>query len=96
MQKLCFASKVEVLPPRHSKCPRAAPLHAAVANFGVGANAVPALISILCAQTAYYFYCVQTLIANVFVAFAAKLQFICILSMVPVSAHSVGTDSLLC
>ena len=82
---LCFKSGGSTS--AQCKRKRAARLHEAVAVVDVGANAGTALISILCAQTVRFFYCVRTLIANVFFAFAAKLHFICILSVVPVSAR---------
>ena len=84
MQKLCFASKVEVLRACQSKRHHATVLHRAVAVVDVEANAGAALTNILCTQTAYYCYCVRTLIANVFFAFDARLHFTCILSIVPV------------
>jgi len=87
MQKPCFASKVEVLPASQSKRPRATDLHLRIAVVGVGANVGSARINILCAWTVHFCYYVRTLIANVFFAFAAKLHFICTLSLVPVSAR---------
>ena len=79
MQKLCFASKVEVLPASQSKRRHATVLHGAVVVGGAGANAGAELLSVLCAQTVRFCYCMRTLLANVFLAFAAKLHFVCIL-----------------
>ena len=78
-------SKVEVLPARQSNRHRAIVMHGTVVGVVNAANAGPALIIIQCAQTIHFCYYVQTLIVNVFVAFAAKLHFTCILSLLLVS-----------
>ena len=60
---------------------RAAQLHLGVAVVDVGANVGADLLSIQRAQTVHFCCYVQTLIANGFVVFAAKLHFICILAI---------------
>ena len=81
IQKTCFELKVEVLPAHQSKRPAAGLLHGAVVGGGGDANVGAELLNVLCAQTLRFCYCMQTLLANVFLAFAAKVHFTCILSM---------------
>ena len=82
MQKLCFSLKVEVLPARQSKRYHAASLVGVLAGGGVGANVgadcfdcsvrTDCSFLLLHANNA----CLRGLLA-----FAAKLHFTCILSM---------------
>ena len=74
-------SKVEVLPARQNTLPDAAELHVTLAGGGARTNVGAELLNVLCAQTVCFCYCMQTLLANVFLAFAAKLHFTCILSV---------------
>ena len=62
--------------------PRAAELHVSVDGGGAGANVGADVGVVMCAQTVCFCYCMRTLLANVFFAFAAKLHFVCILPMV--------------
>ena len=76
---LCFKSGGSTSAQR--KRTSAARLHGGVVGVVVGAKADLGWMSVLCAQTVCFCYYVQTLIANVFFAFAAKLHFTCILAL---------------
>ena len=81
MQKVMLFSKVEVLPARQKESPRVTDFLWAVAGGCADANVAAELLNVLCAQTIRFCYCMRTMLANVFFAFAAKFHFVCILPM---------------
>ena len=84
MQKSCFRSKVEVLRARQINSARATYFHGDVDGGCAEANAVSDAVVVLCLQNVCFCYCMCTLLANMFFAFAAKLHFVCIFINYPV------------
>ena len=75
MQKPWFAKKLEVLPAHQTQRPRADKLHGVVAVGGAGVNADAELLSVLCAQTVRFCYCVQTLLTKAVFCISSKASF---------------------